>query len=881
MERLMTVLIVEDQDINREILGEILKGKCNVLQAANGAEGLEILKKREDVAAIILDLIMPVMDGFQFMEEVSKIPEFMNIPIIVATEYGAVENESRALELGAYDFVSKPYNPTVVALRVGNAIEHSRLATLEKLKYLESFDQLTGIHNKRSFLQDTRHLLNETDTETKVAIARFDVTRFSILNAYYGLEEGDRVIKHMANCVAEEAKRHEWMPYCRLGSDDFAVCVRYKEDSELDEVIERIRDNVCSYKISFNLVLIFGVYVITNREQDIESMLDNANAAAKGIKGNYINTVAFYDDKISERRLQEQSIVDEMKQALDEEQFVVFLQPKYDSESGLPCGAEALIRWKHPEKGMISPGLFIPVFEANGFVEPVDHYMWEHVCILLRKWIEEGKTPTPVSVNVSRVNLYNPHIVEEIVALTEKYQIPRNLLQLEITESAYTDNADMILSVINKFHAAGFTILMDDFGSGYSSLNVLKDMEVDVLKIDMKFFGKTENETRAETIVSSVVRMAKWLNIATVAEGVETREQVDFLKSIGCTTIQGYYYARPMPVDEYEALVSSGVKFIGKEDIGGSEIFIWANSQEVNDIFKNILEPISLSEIDGDSVEVLRVNQAYYEMFGYEDKIMFEKHPEDRVNTEEEKQILFDAYMHVAATGENETVSYNRILSNGEVIPVDVVLKRIKEINGRALVLCTYSRCPEADVHSDETENQIKNIIEMCESKSDSVGNVYNSLIPSYSHLPEMVSSVLRTKYTDKHALILVSVDNVEDVENGVDVCRRSVVWHSMEVILNQYFRNNDMIASVNEHEYCVFLTSVPSAEMVSHKCNDLSRRLKIFGRISRTDLKVSLGVALSSKKDTDYKHLYEMAQTALTRCREQGGNKVYMMTSN
>lgn len=887
MNKKMTVLVVEDHELNRELLVEILKDQCIVLQATNGQEALDILNKREDIAAIVLDLFMPVLDGFKFMEAVSKIQSFKDIPIIVATEYGAEENEEKVLGLGAYDFISKPYKPSIVRLRVSNAIEHSRLATYEQLRYLEAYDRLTGLYNKDSFMKATRQVLNDAPADENYALLRFDITHFAMLNAYYGLEEGDNVLKYMADVLREEAGEHDLVSYGRMGDDDFCILLKYNSKEEMEPLIAHLREKITGYEISFNIVVIFGVYIIVDRNQTVETMIDNANFAAKQIKGNFVNTVAWYDEKLSSVRAREQEVVNEMKQALEEEQFLVYLQPKYDSEAGLPCGAEALVRWSHPTKGMISPGVFIPVFESNGFVEPIDHYMWEHVCILLRKWLDEGRNPLPISVNVSRVNLFNPRIVEEICELTDKYNVPKYLLQLEITESAYTDNGDQILDVINSFHDAGFTILMDDFGSGYSSLNVLKDMRVDVLKIDMKFFGKTENSSRAETIVASVVRMAKWLGIATVAEGVETREQMEFLKSIGCVTIQGYYYARPMPINEYEELVESGVKFISEDDIHGADSFEWANAPEINEIFNNVLEPIELSEVSGEEIDGIRVNRAFYDLFGYEDKIMFPKCPLDRA-LEEDKQRLKDSYIAVAATGGTDTIRYKRHMANGEVITIDATLKRLKAVEDRSLVLTTFDLVTDNKKIAENEEEQIKKIIKMCEEQADAHDSMIKPVISPSNHMSDMVDSVLRSKFNEKHALILVSVSrNDTEVVSAADERRRLIMTNTIEMLINQFFRTtrnmrtNDMISQISDNEYCIFMTSVPSEDMVSHKCHELSMRMKSFAMISKTDITVSIGIALSNKDDKNYENLYRMAREAVDLCHEQGGNRVYMLTSS
>lgn len=317
-----------------------------------------------------------------------------------------------------------------------------------------------------------------------------------------------------------------------------------------------MRMRLGQYQLAFDVVPAIGIYVIRERDLSVDAMYDRANLAAKQCKGNYIENYAFYVDEMREDIVREQQIVNHMRHALDEEEFVLYLQPKYSLQDNRICGAEVLVRWAKPEGGMISPGEFIPIFERNGFITKLDYYVWEKTCKLLAGWIAEGKKPSPVSVNISRVSLYNPRLVEAICGLTDRYHIPRELLELELTESAYTTNPKAIKETMERLQKEGFSILMDDFGSGYSSLNVLKDIAVDVLKIDMKFLSDTDQEGRSQNILASVVRMAKWLNLPVIAEGVERREQVDFLHSVGCEYVQGFYFARPMPVSDYEKLVS-------------------------------------------------------------------------------------------------------------------------------------------------------------------------------------------------------------------------------------------------------------------------------------------------------------------------------------
>ena len=259
--------------------------------------------------------------------------------------------------------------------------------------------------------------------------------------------------------------------------------------------------------------------------------------------------------------LKEQELISEMEPALAKRQFILYLQPQYDYTTNTMTGAEALVRWKHPEKGLIPPGLFIPIFENNGFICKLDLYVWEEACRLLRKWIDLGLNPVPISVNISRRDIYSQNLVDIFENLIKTYKLDPRMLRLEITESAYMDNPEQLIKVVDDLRDLGFCIEMDDFGSGYSSLNTLKDVPVDVLKLDMKFImsatqGTDSEKSKGGHILSSIVRMANWLKLPVIAEGIETGIQADYLKSIGCFYMQGYYFAKPMPVDEYERLLS-------------------------------------------------------------------------------------------------------------------------------------------------------------------------------------------------------------------------------------------------------------------------------------------------------------------------------------
>lgn len=549
------VLVVDDEEVNRKLLTKILESEYSIECATNGVDALKMVQKKpEKYAAVILDIVMPNMDGFSFLEEYEKNEKLQNIPVIVSTGDEDQENETRSLELGAWDFIRKPYNQKVIHFRVRNAIERSQMEIVRRLQYVEAFDSLTGLYRREHFQKVTREMLDAYPDE-KYAMIRLDIAKFNLVNSFYGIERGDEFLCEVADRIRNYVKGKQHVTYGRMRADVFAICMSYQKEQELSELSQTFRNEIREIIPEFDMIPVFGFYLIQDTKMQVNDMYDNAKLATKICKGNYIQNYAFYRDEMSRDIMQEQKIVNMTRPALEQEKFVLYLQPKYDIQEDRYAGAEVLVRWKDSAEKMISPGEFIPIFERNGFIMKLDYYVWEHACKLLRSWLDKGYKPMPISVNVSRVSVYNPKLVDVITDLVASYDIPPELFQLELTESAYTSNPYMIREAMKNLQRRGFTILMDDFGSGYSSLNVLKDIAVDVLKIDMKFMSDTEIPGRGENILASVVRMAKLLEMPVIAEGVEKEHQVKFLKEIGCEYVQGFYYAKPMPSEQYEQLV--------------------------------------------------------------------------------------------------------------------------------------------------------------------------------------------------------------------------------------------------------------------------------------------------------------------------------------
>ena len=684
-----TILVVDDSAINRAVLTRILTPKYAVLEAAEGRRALDLLKEyRGEIVAMMLDLAMPVMDGYTTLEMMKKNGRYGNLPIVVTTGSGNRDSERRALSMGAWDFVTKPYDADIILFRLKNAIDRSQLTALKRLKYLADYDALTGIYNKTKFFDATRVMLDE-NREEQFVFLRFDVDRFQLINSFFGAAEGDKLLIYIAEHMAEDAKRCAKATYGRIESDVVAICVPY--DRELVEgMVRRSKETLAQFNRNYDIVPSIGLYIIDDPAISIEEMYNRATLAAKTCKGNYVEFYAYYTEQMSATLESEQEITNEMNFALEHGQFEIYLQPKYNIHTNLPCGAEALVRWMHPKKGTLSPNAFIPVFERNGFITKLDYYVWEKACQLLHDWIARGITPYPISVNVSRVNIYNPNLAEMLLELVRRYGLEPGLLNLELTESAYTDNPAAMKKVMLQLQSQGFVILMDDFGSGYSSLAVLKDIAVDILKIDMRFLSKTDIPGRGENIIASVIRMAKWLNIPVIAEGAETAQQVDFLRSVGCDFVQGYFYARPMPALEYEQLCTKlalNMQYITDQRYDSfSYDNLFTLNEEMERLFNNKLQAAVICEFFDDKIELVRVNEAYYALVGYDHMVAKASNMLDALQPQCRAPLLH-AFHTCAQTLACTECEYMRHRTNGTDLWIGAKLRYVTTVGSKHIII--------------------------------------------------------------------------------------------------------------------------------------------------------------------------------------------------
>ena len=549
------ILLVEDEFINQQILMMYLQDDYDMVLAETGNEALEIIRAQyETLSLVLLDLNLPDIHGLDVLREVKSDIRYAGLPVIVMTADSDAEVE--CLTLGAIDFIPKPYpRREVVLARVLRTVELSEDRDI--LRWTER-DQLTGLYNKEFFYRYAVQLdAHHKDYPTDAILLNID--HFHTINDRYGKNYGDMVLKRIGE-KAREIVEEDGGIACRSEADTFLIYCPHRTDYEA--LLEQVSINLIDMAEgqSENRIRIrMGVYAGADKSLDIERRFDRAKIAADTVRGSFTKSIGLYDDSMHEAELLEEQLIEDFPQAIRENQFEVHYQPKFDVRSDTPVlsSAEALVRWRHPELGMVNPGVFIPLFENNGLIYQLDSYVWRKAAEQIREWRTRLGFEVPVSVNVSRIDLYEPGLIPLLTEITESNGLTHQELILEITESAYTEKSGQIIEKVKTLRELGFLIEMDDFGSGYSSLNMLSTLPIDALKLDMQFVRNAFKERKDTRLLEAMIRLAESFEVITIAEGVETAEQVFTLKSMGCAIIQGYYFSKPLPSEEFEVFLKS------------------------------------------------------------------------------------------------------------------------------------------------------------------------------------------------------------------------------------------------------------------------------------------------------------------------------------
>lgn len=547
-----------------------------------------------------------------------------------------------------------------------------------KVKGTMNSNNLSDYYYNHSFMERLRKRLPEILPNTYCIVA-IDIEHFRLFNKLYGRSSGDEVIRYIYTCLKQSALEYDGID-AYLGGDNFMAFL-----PDDDEVLNNIRQKIIKKFSEWNntsaFFPLFGVYTIKDTSVLPELMYDHAMLALSHAEEDYKWHICRYTIEMESSLEKEVYLLAAIEEGLEKGEFTFFAQPQCNIATGQIVGAEALVRWQKPDGEVLLPGGFIPVLEKNKMIDQLDRYVWEKVCQWLKGWIDQGYSPVPISINVSRIDIYAMDVPKYIFSLLEKYQIPEHLIKIEITESAYTENNNRISHAVNTFRNRGLVVMMDDFGCGYSSLNMLKNIPVDVLKLDMRFLQfKEEERQKSANILESIVNMAGLLHLPIVVEGVENESQEKFVQKLGCRYIQGFYYYKPLPIKKFEELLRDkrqiDTQGLVYKQVEPMHIREFIDTNFVSDsMLNNVLGPVVFFEVLGGDIKITRVNEQYFRMLG-------EQHFEEDIQKEflkripEEERCVFhrmiekafenpvlgaDGMIHLLCEGEQKMSVYTKV----------------------------------------------------------------------------------------------------------------------------------------------------------------------------------------------------------------------------
>lgn len=894
---LPTILILDDEKNNLSSLKAILEKKFFILFTSSMREAAQFLKTNPSLISAVCvsaDLeqssaVSSTQSAFvEFLRIVNSNAWASHIPIIVSAKRHSEKAELEAMENGAVDFVHEPFDEQIVLRRFQNVI---RLRETSIAMKTVSRDDLTGLYSKSYFLIQAQKIL-ENRGDKNYDIICIDIEKFKLVNDICGIEVGNRILRSLGQVILEEAKK--WNGIAGHFSEDvfFVLCERpdsFDEDG-FKKNIDKLNSIEEAKKFNLRLRLVFGLYSVKNLRVPISVMCDRAQMAAEKIKGHYGIYYCYYDDSIRKKMIGEQKIAGSMENALKNREFLVYYQPKYDLDTETIAGAEALVRWKSKDMGMMSPGDFIPLFEKNGFITRMDMFVWEKVCIDLRAWLSAGNKIVPVSVNVSRADLLTPSLVDTLSNLVKKYEIPPKFLHLEITESAYTEDPEQIVKIIYELRKRDFMIEMDDFGSGYSSLNMLSEMPIDILKLDMTFVRNEMERTNGKGILSYIISLANWLNLKVVAEGVETKGQVTQLKKMGCSYVQGYYFSKPLDRDEFFSLLRKskvadmnapktlGVDNLTKANIEGA---LFENSEKVGGV---------MLVVD----DVLSSRMILAEMFKKEFEIAqaangVEAWKYIEANYEKINIVLLDLVMPIM--NGYEVLKKIRNDERTRALPVIVTSQGDEDSEQKAFDLSAddfikkpYNanimrhRVRNVVAHSfvkklEQEKTLTKKLLDIeRQAHSDFLTGLDNRTI-----LEKSVGEFFVKSASYDAVFISLDIDDFKTINDTYGHMTGDDTIKKVAGILSNFFDKKSCVCRMGGDEFAIFVPKKYTKDELDVMLSELCAALRFD--VERFAVTCSIGVAVAPDFGMDYQTLYNNSDMALLAAKRYGKNQFNVFT--
>lgn len=866
------ILAVEDQKLNRAVLQQILEDDYDVIYAENGKKALEILEReRRQLSMVLLDIVMPVMDGYEVLEIMEKKRMLDEIPVLVASQRFGDDSEIKALSLGAGDYVPKPYDAQILKRRMKNLIQMHE--ALRQVNMLEK-DPVTGLYNNAAFSTRVADIF-EKYPEKQFDVIVMDIEHFKLFNNYYGFQEGDHLLRYIADKLIELL--FDKTSLCAREYADLFLIVCERKGDYFQDIYKGLTREMEAYPSDIKIHLKFGIYQAEDYTMGITGMCDRAICALKRGKGIYAKDVVYYDNDIEDELFWEQQITDDMEAALENGEFQVYLQPKYDIFSEKMAGAEALVRWMHPKKGIIPPNRFIPIFEKNGFITELDLYVWDKTCELISEWIKEENKYVPVSVNVSRKDIYKENLPEIFLELLKKYNLKQKYLHLEITESAYTENPDQLVKVVNELKDAGFTIEMDDFGSGYSSLNMLAKLPIDILKLDMKIIQSYGEKNSSRSIINFIMGLAKWMNLYVVAEGVETKEQLELLKSMDCNYAQGYYFAKPMPDKDFGDRLQSHevIHMPGADENDGENTQILVRDYDKEQIMLVIddlaMNRAILADYFRDLFSIVEATNGdaalnYFKRGGKADIIMLDiymPHIDGFQVLDELKTNPVTKDIPVIVSSQADDATIVRAIKAGAA---DFITKPFTKEDAFRCVNHVVTDMSKKIRREDAEIRDRMNAMEKL-ATTDFLTGLWNR-----ARFEVLVEKYLEENPDEQCNFIMLDVDNFKTVNDRLGHLAGDGVLQMIAEKLSNCFREDDLLCRMGGDEFAVLMKADMGRKELIERMEILHRSMTF--ETDGISITCSSGVCCYPTGGRDFTTLYKHADKALFQAKRSGKNR-------
>lgn len=543
MDNKRNVLIVDDVALNRETLIDILQDNYQCYEAKDGEEAIRMLEENKlRFSLVLLDLLMPGIDGYGVLKYMNSNHMLSDVPVIVVTSESKEDSILRAYSLGASDLFTRPYIPKVIKRKIDDVLYFFD----QKHK-----DGLTGGYNRDTFIYEVENFLKSVETVSDFSIYYFDINNIKAINELFGTDSGDYVLKLFYTDLVE-SDLHPIMT-SRVESDHYACLVDNKYN-DYERTSKRMAKSLVIKENKVRMYARFGVYRIEDGKLSVARMIDKAKLAKQNVVDASVKPYEIYQSSMSKKYIGQAEALAEFEDGIENGEFKVYYQPVIEVKTGHLASAEALVRWEHPKKGLLTPGAFIPALEKNGYISRLDRYMLEYVRNRMDERIKKNLPVIPTSINLSWMDFYDESMRNCILDMIRHNDLSRDKIRFEVTETSYAAMEQNNQKLFDELRALGSRILLDDFGSGYSSFGMIENYDFDILKIDMSFISKITNNNKSRTIVRKLIEICHEIGVKVVAEGVETKEQLDFLKDYDCDYIQGYYFYKPLSAKEFEQL---------------------------------------------------------------------------------------------------------------------------------------------------------------------------------------------------------------------------------------------------------------------------------------------------------------------------------------